>query len=976
MKKYIIILTGLVVFGGFVYQNRSSQMFGAFGDPFISIQLASSPANGECLTTDGTNNDWATCGGGSADGYGFTTDAYGGVTVQSTTTALWLKALTPYSLLASTTLFNYSSTTYASSATASSTLGLFGNIGVGKTVPTFSIDVSRPGGAGTGVNAMRLVNVGDTGSGGGAGVQVYTGTLPTASGDRLGYNLFGYTDGTTNRNSAGLFGYANQAWTAGTNQGSYLTFETTPDNSATRAERMRINANGNVSFAFSSSTNYSSFITASTTNLFVGLDDGCLNIASGLVGSTGSACGSGSGGGIHNPFTNTAVTVPNLGVKYTSATTSALNINSYATTTIGNLHGVMWVPSDYATNGCAGDATKTDFGACVNALYSLASTSGTYHAKVRVPLMKVPSGNWTTAINANINGLALNLECESSQLIWGGTGTSTVINHGNPTGHLVSEISGCVFQGNSSLIAAAQTNTKTTGGIFFGGSNGAVHVNFHDNSVNGFGQNIAWGGANGAHSYMITLRNNAISGGNGNIQGNMVYVGVANDSGERNVLDGNSFTDPSDNIATSSIYFADGGTASNFITNNSIDNAGMYLGTSNGMFYIAGNHFENPGAPAGYTQYIPMVNPSSDGSTMITLIGNEFANSASNRTWETIIKHGGQLYASGNRIDNYNGFTVTNFSDHSNNNGQSSDHICQTQVQGGTLTNLIAGGGGIAWSLTNGVPCTINRANSYSIGMRPLSTNVNQIYSGSSIVADFDHSGNWSLGEAVSTSLVTVKTRLTAQTSIGAATSTLTYPLESYSATAPQFGLSAGAGIAKWTLRNAGGSFFISSTTVAGTATTSTSAFSILNTGEVIIRNIFQIFSVAGTKLMDVAANVVTLLGTWDFSGATVKEHTYSSFSYATSTAWNATTTIPLGPAYTAESWTGVKCFTDTGTLNVSFNDGTNRMDIVNASTTVGSFLFSTNNTFTASEKRYVDVGTPSSSPTKIACTIDKIVNN
>ena len=27
---------------------------------------------------------------------------------------------------------------------------------------------------------------------------------------------------------------------------------------------------------------------------------------------------------------------------------------------------------------------------------------------------------------------------------------------------------------------------------------------------------------------------------------------------------------------------------------------------------------------------------------------------------------------------------------------------------------------------------------------------------------------------------------------------------------------------------------------------------------------------------------IVTLLGTWDFSGATVKEHTYASFAYAT----------------------------------------------------------------------------------------------
>lgn len=125
-----------------------------------------------------------------------------------------------------------------------------------------------------------------------------------------------------------------------------------------------------------------------------------------------------------------------------------------------------------------------------------------------------------------------------------------------------------------------------------------------------------------------------------------------------------------------------------------------------------------------------------------------------------------------------------------------------------------------------------------------------------------------------------------------------------------------------------------------------------------------------------ISAASLALTGTWNFSGATVKEHTYSSFSYSTTTAWTGTTTIPLGPAYTAEDWVGAKCFTDTGTVNVSFYDGTNRMNLFNASTTVGTVTLSTNDTFTASEKRYVDVGTPASSPTKFSCTIDKIVNN
>lgn len=99
----------------------------------------------------------------------------------------------------------------------------------------------------------------------------------------------------------------------------------------------------------------------------------------------------------------------------------------------------------------------------------------------------------------------------------------------------------------------------------------------------------------------------------------------------------------------------------------------------------------------------------------------------------------------------------------------------------------------------------------------------------------------------------------------------------------------------------------------------------------------------------------------------------YPAFSYSTSTTWTGTTTIPLGPAVVGETWTSIACFTDTGTLGVSIYDGTNRMTYVpTASTTVNANTLSTNNTFTALEKRYVDIGTPASSPKQIGCTVTK----
>lgn len=110
--------------------------------------------------------------------------------------------------------------------------------------------------------------------------------------------------------------------------------------------------------------------------------------------------------------------------------------------------------------------------------------------------------------------------------------------------------------------------------------------------------------------------------------------------------------------------------------------------------------------------------------------------------------------------------------------------------------------------------------------------------------------------------------------------------------------------------------------------------------------------------------------GTHDFDGATVAGLPYyPAFTYAT-TSWSGSTTIPIGVAYNAQTWGGVKCYTDVGTLFVEFSDGTNVMNDFQASTTVGTITLSSNNTFTAGEKRYVEIGTPASSPTKISCTV------
>jgi len=233
---------------------------------------------------------------------------------------------------------------------------------------------------------------------------------------------------------------------------------------------------------------------------------------------------------------------------------------------------------------------------------------------------------------------------------------------------------------------------------------------------------------------------------------------------------------------------------------------------------------------------------------------------------------------------------------------------------------------------------------------------------------------------------------------MGFGTTTPQHALTSFSATAPQFSLSAGAGLPQWAFRNAGGNLYLSTTTVAGTATTTTAAFSILNTGESIIRGIFQMFNAAGTKIMDITGSIVTLLGAWDFGGATSVElpnstspsldaageialdTTSNNLVMATSTTGHfvvasATTTLYSFTASTSPLTSGTNidvpshplqqvatsiwCKVSSGTsIVINLSDGTNDTNAITCTTTGTQYALTSNNTFTSYEAIRMEVGT------------------
>jgi hypothetical protein len=124
-----------------------------------------------------------------------------------------------------------------------------GKIGVGNANPDSAIYVKAPAvtanPAPTWLDAAIKVEGNQTTNGAGfLGYNVRAGAFPLAN-DRLGYFLFGSYNGTSPLHAAGVTAGAEANWSASSTP-TYFSFATTPTNSTTRTERLRITAAGNV----------------------------------------------------------------------------------------------------------------------------------------------------------------------------------------------------------------------------------------------------------------------------------------------------------------------------------------------------------------------------------------------------------------------------------------------------------------------------------------------------------------------------------------------------------------------------------------------------------------------------------------------------------------------------------------------------------------------------------------------------------
>ena len=101
----------------------------------------------------------------------------------------------------------------------------------------------------------------------------------------------------------------------------------------------------------------------------------------------------------------------------------------------------------------------------------------------------------------------------------------------------------------------------------------------------------------------------------------------------------------------------------------------------------------------------------------------------------------------------------------------------------------------------------------------------------------------------------------------------------------------------------------------------------------------------------------------------TEERHMLFGFPTATTTGASATTTFYLAPAGQAQTFTEVRCDSNSF-VGVSIYDGTNRMNYFEASSTIGLVALDTNNTFTEGEARRVDIGSSTAiTNLQVSCT-------
>lgn len=368
-------------------------------------------------------------------------------------------------------------------------------------------------------------------------------------------------------------------------------------------------------------------------------------------------------------------------------------------------------------------ASYADIGAAVNAAYASLPTdggtifiqNGTY--SYTTPIVFGTNAKIASLIGSSAAGTILKYTPTS--------GNAITVNHGDVSGrHRQHEVAHFTMMGTSVFVFVGTTNTRTSVGLFLGGANGSPAVSVHDMTINGFGTQIETGQA----CYMARFNALSLSGGNGvngtgtGLQGSLVHINTASNSGERFVFTDCTFSDPCNSAAGNAIYVEASGSASLIFKGCSFDNCQLrVIGSTHTV--VESCHIENP-TSVTYGEYIPMYFDAYNVG-MLVFCFNEVVDSQTDpaKNFDKIVYHGVNLIAHGNHISNYGSQTLTTIFDSGLSTANESEVISATVVEGTGVTNIARNW---PYSLARGLSTMVNHRNSWPVGHLVNTNNVNQ----------------------------------------------------------------------------------------------------------------------------------------------------------------------------------------------------------------------------------------------------------
>lgn len=552
---------------------------------------------------------------------------------------------------------------------------------------------------------------------------------------------------------------------------------------------------------------------------------GCLNTsATGILYS--ATCSSG-GASFGNSW---SLTTGLFGASVlTPTTTIPIYVPSIGTSTIANHEGILE----------ATDAAGADIGAKLNTLYAGLYTT---HAVAHIAR---GTYSFNTEIVENTSGKTLSLDCDpGTTLKWTGSATSTFFDWGQTNG-AGSYINNCKFVGTG-----AQNGQIA---LELGKTNGVRNFTLNNVEISGFGSTSAV--VAGSNAYLLNFNDDFVHD-NGKA---FMDIGSSN-FGEAITFNGGVWGD----CQGSTIACVDTGTgAEDFEFNNtSLDNGQLNIGATTRRVTLTAINIESSAGDAG-VNYVPLVIQNS-ANTNVVMTGVSFVQGTNTQCPSQAISNGGNLTLNGVTAEDYAGCHLANFITNTGNGWAKVYSITKQDSAYTSLWNSTGGTGTLQLAMEDNGLLGLNTA--ATLGQLQIKQTADTSSNGITITnnavaasARFwdDATGNARLegNSAGSASILLNGSGGTGNVAISTSTGG-NYRLQIFADTKPQLALSAGAGLAQWTLRNAGGNLYFSTTTVAGTATTSVSALSINGTtGNIGVNN-----DSPATKL-DIKQNVDTSAG-------------------------------------------------------------------------------------------------------------------